>query len=371
MTQETANHAIHGFHRKTLRVLGERVSMQADPWVCGLCVLLAFAAFGIGAFSLTSGTYPISFAGALEVLAEAVTDPFEGFQGSLAGQDAGNGNVIRMVVVEWRLPRVALAFLLGACLGMSGAIFQSLTRNPLGSPDIIGFSAGSYTGALIVILLFSGGYYETAAGALVGGIATASLVYLLAWRRGVQGFRLIIVGIGVAAMLGAFNAWMIREADLQVAMSAAIWGAGSLNGLGIEQLIPVMIAVVILVPATLLFGRPLHQLEMGDDVARASGVDVSRARLILMTLGVALTAIVTAAAGPISFIALVAPQIARRLARSTGPMLGTSALMGGFLLLIADWTAQHAFGVQLPVGVMTVSIGGLYFLFLLLREGRK
>ncbi|MGA1834192.1 FecCD family ABC transporter permease [Rhizobium wenxiniae] len=335
-----------------LRCLSERVSVRVDAaWlVVGAGILLVAGIVAIT--SLMSGTYPIPAIKLVRTL--------------LGTED----ETLRMIVVEWRLPRVALAFLLGACLGMSGAIFQSLTRNPLGSPDIIGFSAGSYTGALTVILIFSGGYYQTAAGALVGGIATASLVYLLAWRRGVQGFRLIIVGIGVAAMLGAFNAWMIREADLQVAMSAAIWGAGSLNGLGIEQLVPVVFAVVILIPATLLFSRPLRQMEMGDEVARASGVDVNRSRLILMVLGVALTALVTAAAGPISFVALVAPQIARRLTRSSGPTLGTSGLMGGLLLLIADWAAQHALSVQLPVGVMTVSIGGLYFLFLLFREGR-
>ncbi|MBN8931430.1 MAG: iron chelate uptake ABC transporter family permease subunit, partial [Rhizobium pusense] len=305
------------------------------------------------AISLTSGKYPIAL---IDVL------------GALMGQ---GDDMVRMVVVEWRLPRVALAFLLGAALAMSGAIFQSLTRNPLGSPDIIGFSAGSYTGALVVILLLSGGYYETAAGALIGGIVTAMAVYLLAYRRGVQGFRLIVVGIGVAAMLSAFNAWMIREADLQVAMSAAIWGAGSLNGLGFEQLVPVTIVLCIVTPLVLLLSRPMRQLEMGDDAARASGVNANRTRLLLMILGVALTAIVTAAAGPISFIALAAPQIARRLTRSAGVALIPSALSGGLLLLTADWAAQHALGVQLPVGVMTVSIGGLYFIWLLIREGRK
>ena len=336
-----------------LRCLSERLSVRVDAarLVVGAGILLMAGIVAITSFM--SGTYPIP---AIQVVR------------TLLGTE---DETLRMIVVEWRLPRVALAFLLGSCLGMSGAIFQSLTRNPLGSPDIIGFSAGSYTGALTVILLFSGGYYETAAGALAGGIVTAALVYFLSWRRGVQGFRLIIVGIGVAAMLGAFNAWIIRQADLQVAMSAAIWGAGSLNGLGVEQLFPVMLAATILVPATLLFSRPLRQLEMGDDMARASGVDANRSRLVLMALGVALTAIVTAAAGPISFIALVAPQIARRLTRSAGPTLGTSGLAGGLLLLIADWAAQHALGVQLPVGVMTVSIGGLYFLLLLLREGRK
>ena len=343
-------------HRPVLRLFGERLSLSIGLRTIVVTAMLVLVACVIGLISLASGSYDVSLSDVL---------------GTLLGHGQADDEMVRMIVIEWRLPRVALAFLLGAALGMSGAIFQSLTRNPLGSPDIIGFSAGSYTGALIVILLFSGGYYETAAGALVGGIVTAALVYLLSWRRGVQGFRLIIVGIGVAAMLSAFNAWMIRQADLQVAMSAAIWGAGSLNGLGFEQLLPVAIVLLIVMPMSCAFSRPLRQLEMGDDLARTSGVNTDRTRLALMVLGVALTAIVTAAAGPISFIALAAPQIARRLTRSAGATLGASGLMGGVLLLAADWAAQHASGIQLPVGVMTVSIGGIYFLFLLLREGRK
>ncbi|OCW57467.1 FecCD family ABC transporter permease [Hoeflea olei] len=337
---------------QVVRGLDGRLSARFDRRALAIGLALAALALGVAAVSLASGTYPIALDDVL---------------GALVGRGEDQ---LRMIVVEWRLPRVALALLLGAALGTSGAIFQSLTRNPLGSPDIIGFSAGSYTGALVVMLMFSGGYYETAAGALVGGLVTALAVYLLAWRRGVQGFRLIVVGIGVAAMLSAFNAWMIREAELEVALSAAIWGAGSLNGLGFEQLLPVALALCVLAPPVLVLARPLRQLEMGDDAARASGVNANRTRALLMVLGVALTAIVTAAAGPISFIALAAPQIARRLTRAAGVALVPSALMGGLLLVSADWAAQHALGVQLPVGVMTVSIGGLYFLWLLIREGR-
>ncbi|WP_353505679.1 iron chelate uptake ABC transporter family permease subunit [Rhizobium sp. RM] len=338
---------------RVIRCFGDRLSARLDTLSISIGLLLAALALGISVVSLTSGKYPIAL---VDVL------------GALTGR---GDDQVRMIVVEWRLPRVALAFLLGGALGMSGAIFQSLTRNPLGSPDIIGFSSGSYTGALVVILLLSGGYFEIAAGALIGGILTAMAVYLLAYRRGVQGFRLIIVGIGVAAMLSAFNAWMVREADLQVAISAAIWGAGSLNGLGFDQLLPVAIVLCIVIPLTLVLSRPMRQLEMGDDAARASGVNPNKTRLGLMVLGVALTAIVTAAAGPISFIALAAPQIARRLTRSTGAGLIPPALMGGLLLLVADWAAQHVFVTQLPVGVMTVSIGGLYFIWLLIQERRK
>lgn len=342
--------------RPVVRLSGGRLSLRIDVRTIAVASLVLLAITVPGLASLVSGTYETPLSDVLKVM---------------LGQSVAGNDMIGMIILEWRLPRVAMAVLLGAALGMSGAIFQSLTRNPLGSPDIIGFSAGSYTGALVVMLLYSGGYYATATGALIGGILTASVVYLLAWRRGVQGFRLIIVGIGVAAMLSAFNAWMIREANLQVAMSAAVWGAGSLNGLGIEQLLPAILVLAILMPLTCILSRPLRQLEMGDDIARASGIDANRTRLLLMVSGVALTATVTAAAGPIAFIALAAPQIARRLTRSAGVTLLPSALMGALLLLAADWAAQHAFGVQLPAGVMTVSIGGFYFLWLLIREGRK
>lgn len=345
---------IPDFGRRMLvaRIFGGRLSRRLDRRAMLVGSLLLFFAFGFACLSVLTGYYPVAPSQVATVFFRPEAD------------------VIRMIVVEWRLPRVGLAFLLGGALGLSGAIFQSLTRNPLGSPDIIGFTAGSYSGALVAILVLSGGYYETAAGALIGGILTALSIYLLAYRRGVQGFRLIIVGLGISAMLSALNAWMIREADLQVAMSAAIWGAGSLNGLGIEQLLPVILVLALIVPPTLLLSRPLRQLEMGDDAARATGVNAIGVRLMLMVLGVALTATVTAAAGPIAFIALAAPQIARRLTRSAGVALLPSALMGALLLVSADWAAQHAFAIQLPVGVMTVSIGGLYFLWLLVREGR-
>ena len=336
-----------------VRAFGDRLSFRLDLRGFSVgAVVLALALCG-AALTLASGTYAIPLADVVRAL-------------------FGHGDaMVLMIVTEWRLPRVILALLLGGALGLSGAIFQSLTRNPLGSPDVIGFSAGSYTGALVVMVLFSGGSYETAAGALAGGILTALSVYLLAYRRGAQGFRLIIVGIGVSAMLAAVNGWVIRQADLQVAMSAAIWGAGSLNGLGVEHLLPIILALVLFVPPTLALARPMRQLEMGDDTARASGVNAGRVRLLLMVLGVALTAIVTAVAGPIAFIALAAPQIARRLTRSASVPLLPSALTGALLLSAADWAAQHTFATPLPVGVMTVSIGGLYFLWLLVREARR
>lgn len=277
-----------------------------------------------------------------------------------------------LVVREWRLPRALLAALFGIALGMSGAIFQSLTRNPLGSPDIIGFSAGSYSGALVVLLVTGGGYLAVALGALTGGILTALVVFVLAYRRGVQGFRLIIVGIGVSAMLSAFNTYLMLKAAPGEQLTAAVWGSGSLNGLTIETLIPVAILLTVLVLPALALAPPLRVLELGDDAAGSLGSRPTAARLAAILVGVALTALVTASAGPIAFIALVAPQIGRRLTRSAGVGIIAAGATGALLLVASDFVAQRLFApVQLPVGIVTVSIGGLYFIWLLVRETRR
>jgi iron complex transport system permease protein len=330
------------------------LSARVNLRVLGVSAIIVLLAIVIALVTLASGEFQIS-------LPEVVN--------ALLGQGSAK---VHMVVVEWRLPRTSLALIMGAALGMSGAIFQSITRNPLGSPDVIGFDSGAYAGALVVIILLNGSFYGIAAGALVGGIASAILVYALAWRGGVQGFRLIVVGIGVSAMLSALNSFLMIKADLQVAMSAAVWGAGSLNGMTLERLAQVAVVLAVVLPLAVLLGRPMRQLEMGDDAARSLGVNAERTRLAMTILGVALSAVVTAAAGPITFVALSAPQIARRLCGTSGVALLPSAAAGALLLTGADYIAQRAFApTQLPVGIVTVCIGGLYFAWLLIREARR
>lgn len=337
-----------------LRTPKGRFSQRIDLRIAAISGVILLLAVAVALLTLASGEFQLSPG---EVL------------GALTGQATPK---VHMVVVEWRLPRTLLALIMGAALGMSGAIFQSLTRNPLGSPDVIGFDAGAYTGALVVIILMNGNFYGVAAGALTGGILSAIIVYLLAWRGGVQGFRLIIVGIGVSAMLTALNTYLMIKADLRVAMAAATWGAGSLNGMSLPQLAQVAILLGILIPLAALLGRPMRQLEMGDDAARSLGVSAERTRLAMTVVGVALTATVTAAAGPIAFVALAAPQIARRICGAAGVALLPSAAMGALLLTGADYLAQRAFApTQLPVGVVTVCVGGLYFAWLLTREARR
>ncbi|MEX0493551.1 iron-enterobactin ABC transporter permease [Raoultella terrigena] len=279
---------------------------------------------------------------------------------------------ITMVVTEWRLPRVLMALLIGAALGVSGAIFQSLMRNPLGSPDVMGFNTGAWSGVLVAMVLFGQNLTAIALAAMVGGMLTALLVWLLAWRNGIETFRLIIIGIGIRAMLVAFNTWLLLRASLETALSAGLWNAGSLNGLTWGKTWPSAPLIVLMLACSVLLVRRMRLLEMGDDTACALGVRVERSRLLLMLVGVVLTAAATALAGPISFIALVAPHIARRLSGTARWGLTQSALCGALLLALADYSAQRLFmPYQLPVGVVTVSLGGIYLIALLIQESRK
>ena len=285
----------------------------------------------------------------------------------------GQDGIARTVVLGWRLPRVIAAVVFGAALGVSGAIFQSLTRNPLASPDIIGLTAGSYAGGLVVIVAIGAGAGSAAVagGAIGGGLLATALVYLLAYRRGIQGFRLIVVGIGVSAMLQALSAYLVLRAKVEVAMSASVWGAGSLNPVGWPQLIPAALVIIVVFAVLTKTGGAIRQLQLGDDAAKALGSRVERSRLGLIVCAVALTAVVTGAAGPIAFVALAAPQLAQRITRTAGIALAPSALLGALVLLASDVVAQHALPISLPVGIVTVVLGGCYLIWLLIHERRR
>ncbi|MBS1695720.1 MAG: iron chelate uptake ABC transporter family permease subunit [Actinobacteria bacterium] len=278
----------------------------------------------------------------------------------------------RVVILEWRLPRILMALLIGAALAVSGAIFQALTRNPLGSPDIIGVNSGAYTGALAVIAGIGGGYYMVAAGALVGGLATAVVVYALSYRNGLAGYRLIVVGIAISAVLNSVNQWIVIKLDYHTAVTAAVWQQGTLNGLSWMQVFPMTVCLLGVTFALVALGPQLPVLQMGDDAAGALGVRPDRARMAYLVVGVGLVALACAAAGPISFVALAAPQIARRLTASPGVGLVPSAVMGAALLLVSDVIAQQLLrGSELPVGAVTVSLGGMYLIYLLISQARK
>jgi iron complex transport system permease protein len=315
--------------------------------------MLALGILVLALVALATGDYPLT-------IPEVVAALF-----------ATDGGFDTTIVLEWRLPRVLVALVFGGALAVSGAIFQSLTRNPLGSPDIIGFATGSYTGALVALTLVGTSYLSIAAGAVVGGLLTAVAVYLLAYRRGIQGFRLIIVGIAVTAMLHGLNTWLLLRAQVEVAMAASIWEAGSISLVDGEQALPAFVALGVLGVGVLGLSGGMRQLEIGDDAARAHGLRVEPTRLALLVIGVLLTAVVTATSGPIVFVALAAPQIASRLTRSAGLPIVASALTGAFLLLSADLVAQHVLPTAVPVGIVTVVIGGIYLIALLVRQARR
>ncbi|MDX6740062.1 FecCD family ABC transporter permease [Actinocorallia sp. A-T 12471] len=275
------------------------------------------------------------------------------------------------VVFELRLPRLLVGIGVGMALGVAGAVFQSLTRNPLGSPDVVGFTVGAASGGILVLLLFGAGTLSVAFGAVGGGLATAVAVYLLAMRGGVAGTRLILVGIGVAAMLEALNAFLLSRASVNEAQSATAWLVGSLNARGWEQFGPLAAALVVLGALMVLIVGDLRIMELGDDTAAALGVRVQRTRLIVMGAAVGLTAIATATAGPVQFIALTAPPVAKFLTRSPGPNVLASAFTGAVLLTVSDLAAQRIIAPTiLPVGIMTGAIGGVYVAFLLIRGSR-
>ncbi len=224
----------------------------------------------------------------------------------------------------------------------------------------------------MAMVLFGQDLTAIALAAMVGGIVTSLLVWLLAWRNGIDTFRLIIIGIGVRAMLVAFNTWLLLKASLETALTAGLWNAGSLNGLTWAKTSPSAPIIILMLIAAALLVRRMRLLEMGDDTACALGVSVERSRLLMMLVAVVLTAAATALAGPISFIALVAPHIARRISGTARWGLTQAALCGALSLLVADLCAQQLFmPYQLPVGVVTVSLGGIYLIVLLIQESRK
>jgi iron complex transport system permease protein len=330
-----------------------RLSIRFEPRAALVCVLLAAVALTLGLLLIGTGDIRLSPAEVLRTL-------------------DGRGTAAQWFVVhELRLPRVLVALLVGVALGVAGSVFQSVSRNPLGSPDIIGFTHGSVAGALTVIVLFGGSPSTVAAGAVAGGLCTGLVVYLLSWRGGVHGYRLILVGIGAAATLTAVNGYLLTRADYEDAARSVLWLTGSLQGRGWTEFWPLLAACALLIPAALGQARPLRLLEMGDDAARALGGHPERTRLFSLLTAVLLTSAATAAAGPIAFVALAAPQLARRLTRAAGPNLPAAALMGAALLVTADWLAQHAIDATvLPVGAVTGILGGCYLLWLLYTERR-
>ncbi|MER7441338.1 FecCD family ABC transporter permease [Micromonospora avicenniae] len=328
-------------------------SLRFRPRALAVGAGCALLAAGLGVLAIAGGDYPMTPADVLRTLLGGGT-PAE-----------------RFIIHELRLPRLVTALLVGAALALAGAVFQSLVRNPLGSPDMLGLTQGASTGALVVVVL-GGSSLALSGAAVASGLATGVLVYLLTWRNGVHGYRLILVGIGITAILTGVNGYLLTRAPLMDAARAVLWLTGSLDGRGWSEALPLLIVLGMLGPLVLLgCGPALRMLEMGDDTAAALGVPVRRLRMALLAAAVLLVSFAAAAAGPVSFVALTAPHLARRLTRSPGPNLLPAMCVGATLLVAADLLAQRAFtGHQLPAGVITGAIGGTYLVWLLAMQRR-
>ncbi|QHC65298.1 iron chelate uptake ABC transporter family permease subunit [Rathayibacter sp. VKM Ac-2759] len=270
-----------------------------------------------------------------------------------------------------RLPRAVLAVLVGLCFGLGGVSFQTMLRNPLASPDIIGISAGAGAAAAFAIVTLSLGSTQVSVLAITAGLVVALIVYALAYRSGVAGARLILIGIGVAAMLDSLTAYVLTQAAAWDLQEATRWLTGSLNGASWGEVVPVLIAVVVLAPVLLSRSRDLVATQLGDDTASALGIRVNATRLIVIVAAVGLIAFATAAAGPIAFVAFLAGPIAARLVGPGASLLVPSALVGALLVVVADFVGQFALDVRYPVGVVTGVLGAPYLIYLIVRSNRS
>ncbi|ADB34181.1 transport system permease protein [Kribbella flavida DSM 17836] len=344
----------------------QALAPTVKPRTVVLAAAFAIAAVLAALVSLSVGTTRLPLADVVEVL--------------LGGGRSGT----RLVVLELRMPRVATGLLVGIAFAVSGALLQTLSRNALASPDIVGVNSGASAAAVAVIVLAGTGGgnisgYAAKVGiplaAVLGGLLATAVVAMLSIQRGVvDAGRVVLIGVGVAAAANSLVAWLLVIGDVTDAGRAAAWLAGSLNARTWSDAVPVGLAVLVLLPLALTFNRSLEALVLGDDVASSLGVRVSRVRIALLVVATVLAAMATAGAGPIAFVALVAPQIAQRLARSERPPLMTTAMLGALFVTLADLVARNGLEVlqvgpyELPVGVVTAACGAPYLIQLIGRQ---
>ncbi|MEU4557644.1 iron chelate uptake ABC transporter family permease subunit [Actinoplanes sp. NPDC023936] len=328
---------------------GNRVGIRPRAVVVGVIAALLTAAISV--ITLGTGEFPIAPADVVKTL----------FGQGTAAQD--------FIVNELRLPRLITAILVGVALAAGGAVFQSLVRNPLGSPDVLGVTNGASTAALVVVIL-GGSSLQLSLAAVAGGLGAALLIQLIGGRHGLHGFRFILVGIGLSAIFTGITGYLLTRGVQMENARALLWLTGSLDGRDWHQAGPLLGVLAVTLPILLLACGPgLKILEMGDDAAAALGVPVKALRTSALFVAALLVACAAAAAGPVAFVALIAPHLAKKLTRAPGPNLIPSLAMGALLLVGADWLAQHA-PRALPVGVVTGIVGGAYLVWLLTMERR-
>lgn len=283
------------------------------------------------------------------------------------GQDVPGAS---FTVGDLRLPRATLAVVAGLSFGLAGVTFQTMLRNPLASPDIVGISSGAGAAAVFAIVVLSLNPSFVSLFAIVAGLAVAVLVYVLAFKDGVVGTRLILIGIGIAAMLDSVTAYVLSVAGQWDIQAATRWLTGSLNGMTWDRVAPSLVALIVLAPVVLGQSRNLSIMQLGDEAASALGVRIERTRLVAIVSAVGLAAFATAASGPIAFVAFLSGPIAARIVGPNGSLFVPAALVGAILVLVSDFVGQYAFGTRYPVGVITGVLGAPYLIYLMVRSNR-
>lgn len=284
--------------------------------------------------------------------------------------DNGDYNFI---VNTLRLPRMLVAALVGLGLGIAGTIMQGLTRNPLADPDILGISAGAGLVAVTLIVVVQDVSSNLLAwGAFGGAVGAALLIYVLAWRGGDSPLRLILIGIGLAAIGTALTTLMITYGDPYDVQRALIWLAGSVYGRTWQEFWALLPWILVFGPLAFFLARELNTLNLGEDVARGLGTRVPWHRGLLLLTAAALAGATVAAAGAVGFVGLMSPHLGRRL---VGPdhraLLPVAGALGALLVVTADWIGRTAFApIELPVGLITAAIGAPFFIYLLV-SGRQ
>jgi iron complex transport system permease protein len=322
-------------------------------------LLLTVAAFLVFCVSIAVGDFPI---GLPQVIA------------TIFGQGE---RVDKFVVMDLRMPRALAGLIVGIALGVSGAITQSIARNPLASPDILGITGGASAVAVFLVTVSGGtaGAIVTSVGlpvaALAGGLGTGLLVYFLAWRRGIDGLRLILIGISVSAVMEAITVWLLVSADIRDVARAQAWLVGSLANRSWSEIWVALWCTLALLAVVSYIAFHLKPMHFGDEVAAGLGVRYATVRAVLLLCAVLLAGVAVSAAGPVPFVALVAPQVAMRLTRYPTPPLVASGLVGALLLIGSDLVARTVLPVTLPVGVVTAAIGGPFLVYLLVKANLR
>lgn len=270
-----------------------------------------------------------------------------------------------------RLPRMLAGLFAGFAFGVAGYTFQTMLRNPLANPNVIGITSGSGAAAVFCIVILHSQGAAVSVASVIAGLATVMLIYFLSRGTSFSIGRLILVGIGIQAMLDAVISYLLLISAQQDVPTALRWLSGSLNGSQMKELPPLVITVLICAPIVILLGKHLSILELGEQAATSLGVNADKTRIALIVSSVIMIAIATAITGPIAFVSFLAGPIAKRLTGVGFSNVIPAGLVGVNLVLAADLIGQFAFEYRFPVGVITGLLGAPYLIFLLIRMNRK